>query len=185
MTAQVKKVFSVLLAIAMIFSLAVVGFAADESFKLKSGEAVAASGNFKKKYVKELKVTVKASGAIEITDDFSLTVTGTDGVKKTYSASDVSVKYGNNNASLTVSYERNMNHEDEYTFTVAAGSFKDTSGKLSNELSFTTDGNLILEKLNVDRPSTPMQKFIKWLSSWEYAKYIQPIIDLLKWFDSL
>ena len=185
MTAQVKKVLSVLLAIAMIFSLAVAGSAADESFKLKSGEAVAASGNCKDKYVRELKITVKAGSTIEITDDFSLTVTGTDGVKRVYSAADVSVKYGKNNASVTVSYERNMAHESEYTFTVAAGSFKDVNGKLSNELSFTTNGNLILEKLNVDRPSTPMQKFIRWLSGWEYAKYIKPIIDLLKWFDSL
>ncbi len=185
MTAQVKKVFSVLLAIAVIFSLAVVGSAADEGFKLKSGEAVAASGNFKDKYVGELVIMVSADSTLKITDDFSLTVTGTDGVKKLYFAADVSVKYGTNNASVTVSYESGMAHESEYTFTVAAGSFKNDKGKLSDELSFTTSGNLILEKLNVDKPSTTMQRFIRWLSGWEYAYLIKPIIDLLKWFDSL
>ena len=61
----------------------------------------------------------------------------------------------------------------------------DENGKTSEAFSFTESGNLVLEHLNVDRPSTTMQRFIKWLSSWEYAKYIMPIINLLKWFDSL
>ena len=78
-----------------------------------------------------------------------------------------------------------MAHEAEYTVTVAESSFKTADGKLSAEYSFTTTGNLILEKLNGDRPTTTMQKFIRWLSGWKYADIIKPIIDLLKWLDSL
>ena len=78
-----------------------------------------------------------------------------------------------------------MSHGADYAFTVAEGSFTDANGKTSEAFAFNESGNLILEHLNVDRPSTTMQRFIKWLSSWEYAKYIMPIINLLKWFDSL
>ena len=57
MTKTVNKFLAVLLAIAMIFSFSVIGFAEEGSFNLKSGVAVAASGNFKDKYVGDLKIT--------------------------------------------------------------------------------------------------------------------------------
>lgn len=186
MTKTVNKFLAVLLAIAMIFSFSVIGFAETGTFNLKSGDAVAASGNFKKKYVKDLKITVKSNNDLVLGDNFSVSVSGTDGQNKTYNASNAkSIDIKGKTATITVSYESAMAHEAEYTITVAEGSFKTADEKLSKEYSFTTTGNLILEKLNVDRPSTPMQKFIKWLSSWKYADLIRPIINLLKWFDSL
>lgn len=51
MTKTANKFLAVFLAIAMIFSFSVIGFAEEGKFNLKSGEAVAASGNFKDKYV--------------------------------------------------------------------------------------------------------------------------------------
>ena len=51
MTKTANKFLAVFLAIAMIFSFSVIGFAEEGMFNLKSGEAVAASGNFKDKYV--------------------------------------------------------------------------------------------------------------------------------------
>lgn len=185
MTKTVNKFLSVLLAIAMIFSLSVIGFAADETFGLKSGSAVAASGSFKDKYVANLKITVKSNNALIVADDFSVNIKGTDGQNKTFKSSDAKIEINEKTAVITVAYESAMQHEAEYTVTVAAGSFKDSDGKLSKSYSFSTTGNLILEKLNGNRPSTTMQKFIKWLSSWKYADIIKPIIDLLKWFDNL
>lgn len=185
MTKTVNKFLSVLLAIAMIFSLSVIGFAAGETFGLKSGSAVAASGSFKDKYVANLKITVKSNNALIAADDFSVNIKGTDGQNKTFKSSDAKIEINEKTAVITVAYESAMQHEAEYTVTVAAGSFKDSDGKLSKSYSFSTTGNLILEKLNGNRPSTTMQKFIKWLSSWKYADIIKPIIDLLKWFDNL
>lgn len=186
MTKTVNKFLAVLLAIAMIFSFSVIGFAETGTFNLKSGDAVAASGNFKNKYVNDLKITVKSNSDLILGDNFSVNVSGTDGQNKTYDASSVkSIDIKGKTATITVSYESSMAHEAEYTITVAAGSFKTADEKQSKEYSFTTTGNLILEKLNVDRPSTTMQKFIRWLSGWKYADLIKPIINLLKWFDSL
>lgn len=186
MTKTVNKFLAVLLAIAMIFSFSVIGFAEEGRFNLKSGEAVAASGNFKNKYVGDLKITVKSNSEFVLADGFSVNVSGTDGQNKTYNASNTKkIEMKGKSAVITVSYESAMAHESEYTITVAEGSFKTADEKLSKEYSFTTTGNLILEKLNVDRPTTTMQKFIKWLSGWEYADLIRPLINLLKWFDSL
>ncbi len=186
MTRTVNKFLAVILAIAMIFSFSVIGFAEAGKFSLKSGEAVAASGNFKDKYVKDLKITVKSNSEFELADGFSVSVVGTDGQNKTYNASNSkNIEMKGKSAVITVSYESGMAHEADYTVTFAEGSFKTADGKISSAYSFTTTGNLILEKLNGNRPTTTMQKFIKWLSGWKYADVIKPIIDLLKWFDSL
>lgn len=186
MTKTANKFLAVLLAIAMIFSFSVSGFAETGTFSLKSGSAVAASGNFKDKYVSDLKITVKSNSELVLADGFSVNVKGTDGQNKTYNSSNAKkIDINGKTATITVSYEAGMAHEAEYTVTVAEGSFKTADGKLSAEYSFTTTGNLILEKLNGDRPTTTMQKFIRWLSGWKYADIIKPIIDLLKWLDSL
>lgn len=184
MTKTVNKFLSVLLAIAMIFSLSVASFAV-RTFDLKSGDVAATSGNFKDKYVKELKITVKSGSEFSVTDGFSVSMIGTDGQKRTYDASNASIKVDGKTATIKVSYEANMQHDADYTVTVASGSFKDSDGKLNNEYAFTVNGNVILEHLNTERPTTAIQKLIKWLSSWKYADLIKPIIELLKWFDSL
>lgn len=186
MTKTANKFLAVFLAIAMIFCFSVIGFAEEGKFNLKSGEAVAASGNFKDKYVSDLKITVKSNSEFVLADGFSVNVSGTDGQNKTYNASNAkNIEMKGKSAVITVSYESGMTHETEYKITFAEGSFKTADGKISSEYSFTTTGNLILEKLNGDRPTTTMQKFIRWLSGWKYADIIKPIIDLLKWFDSL
>ena len=186
MTKTVNKFFSVFLAIAMIFSLSVIGFAAEETFGLKSGSAVAASGSFKNQYVGNLKITVKSNNELVLTDNFSVNISGTDGQNKIFNSSNAnSISIDGKTAVITVPFESAMSHGSDYTITIAAGSFSDPNGKTSTNYSFTTTGNLILEKLNGNRPTTTMQKFIKWLSSWKYAYIIQPIINLLKWFDSL
>lgn len=186
MTKTANKFLAVFLAIAMIFSFSVIGFAEEGKFNLKSGEAVAASGNFKDKYVGDLKITVKSNSEFVLVDGFSVNVSGTDGQNKTYNASNAkNIEMKGKSAVITVSYESGMTHEAEYKITFAEGSFKTADGKISSNYSFTTTGNLILEKLNGDRPTTTMQKFIRWLSGWKYADIIKPIIDLLKWFDSL
>lgn len=185
MTKTFNRFLSVLLAIAVIFSFAVIGSAAEDTFALKSGDAAASTGSFKNNYVGELKITVVADSALTLSDGFALTLSGTDGQNKSYNRSNASVSIDGQKAVITVSFESGMSHASDYTFTVAEGSFTDANGKTNEAFSFTESGNLILEHLNVDRPSTTMQRFIKWLSSWEYAKYIMPIINLLKWFDSL
>lgn len=185
MTKTINKILSVLLAIAMIFSLSVIGLAADGIFALKSGSAAATSGSFKNKYVGNLKITVKSNNDLVVADGFSVSIKGTDGQNKKFNASNAQISVDGKTATITVPFESVMSHEADYTVTVAAGSFKENDGNTNKSYSFTTSGNLILEKLNGNRPSTTMQKFIKWLSSWKYAYIIQPIIDLLKWFDSL
>lgn len=186
MTKTVNRIIAVFLAIAMIIGFSVIGFAEEGSFGLKSGEAVAASGNFKDRYVGDLKITVKSGIEFELADGFSLNVSGTDGQNKTYNASNIKkIEMKGKTAVITVSYEAGMAHETDYTVTFAEGTFKTADGKISKTYSFNTTGNLILESLNSDRPSTTMQRFIRWLSGWEYAYLIKPLIDLLKWFDSL
>ncbi len=186
MTKTANKLLAVILAIAMVFGFSVIGFAETETFDLKSGSAVAISGKFKDKYVNELKITLSASSKIVLSDGFSLNITGTDGQNKTYNASNVkSIDIDGKTATIVVAFESGMSHDAEYTVTVAEGSFKTSAENPNAEYAFTTTGNLILENLNGDRPSTTMQRFISWLSSWEYAYLIRPIINLLKWFDSL
>lgn len=185
MTKTFNRFLSVLLAIAVIFSFAVIGSAAEDTFVFKSGDAAASTGSFKNSYVGELKITVVADSALTLSDGFALTLSGTDGQNRSYDKSNASVSIDGNKAVITVSFESGMSHGADYAFTVAEGSFTDANGKTSEAFAFNESGNLILEHLNVDRPSTTMQRFIKWLSSWEYAKYIMPIINLLKWFDSL
>lgn len=185
MTKTVNKFFAVLLAIAMIFSLSVIGFAEDGTFGLKSGNAVAATGKFKDRYVGNLNITAKANVEFSATDKLSVIISGTDGQSREFKASDAKVKINGKTVTITLPYNGTMAHEADYTVVVLAGSFASADGKTNSDYSFTVNGNLILENLNVDRPSTTMQRFIKWLSSWKYADLIKPIIDLLKWFDSL
>ncbi len=186
MTKTVNKFLAVFLAVAMVFGFSVIGFAETDAFDLKSGSVVAVSGKFKDKYVKELKITVNANSKFALSDGFSLNIAGTDGQNKTYNASNVkSIDVDGKTATIVVSYEAGMTHEAEYTVTIAEGSFKTSDENPNAEYAFTTTGNLILENLNGDRPSTTMQRFISWLASWEYADLIRPIINLLKWFDSL
>lgn len=185
MTKTVSKLLAVILAIAMIFSFSAVGFAEAGTFNLKSGNAAAAKGNFKNKYVENLKITVKANVELTLAESFSVKISGTDGQKKEFDSSNATVSVNGKSVTITVPYKGTMEHDADYTVTVAAGSFSSADGKTNAEYTFTVNGNLILEKLNVDRPSTTMQRFIKWLSSWKYADIIKPIINLLKWFDSL
>ena len=58
MTKTFNRFLSVLLAIAVIFSFAVIGSAAEDTFVFKSGDAAASTGSFKNSYVGELKITV-------------------------------------------------------------------------------------------------------------------------------
>ena len=185
MTKTVNKFFAVFLAIAMIFSFSVIGFAEDGTFGLKSGNVVAATGKFKDRYVGKLNITAKADVEFTATDNLSVIISGTDGQSREFKASDATVKINGKSVTVTVPYNGTMAHEADYTVVIFAGSFSTADGKTNTDYSFTVNGNLILEKLNVDRPSTTMQRFIKWLSSWKYADLIKPIIDLLKWFDSL
>ena len=79
MTKTFNRFLSVLLAIAVIFSFAVIGSAAEDTFALKSGDAAASTGSFKNNYVGELKITVVADSALTLSDGFALTLSGTDG----------------------------------------------------------------------------------------------------------
>lgn len=185
MTRKLNKVLAVLLTIAVFFSFSAVGFAVGGTFALKSGNAVAENGNFKDRYVGNLSITVKANVEISSTANFSIKISGTDGQNREFNAANSDVKVDGKVITVTVPYNGAMAHEADYTVTVSAGSFVSADGKTNADYSFTTTGNLILESLNVDRPSTTMQRFIRWLSGWEYAYLIKPIIDLLKWFDSL
>ena len=186
MTKTANKLLAVILAIAVVFSFSVIGFAETEVFDLKSGNAVAISGKFKDKYVNELKITVSAGSKFVLSDGFSINIAGTDGQNKTYNASNAkSIDVDGKTATIIVPFESGMSHDAEYTVTVAEGSFTTSAGNPNAEYAFTTTGNLILENLNGNRPSTTMQRFISWLASWDYAYLIMPIINLLKWFDSL
>lgn len=185
MTKTIKKTCSLLIALAMLFSLSVIGFAADDSFNLVSADVVAYSGDFKEQRVDSITLTVKTESAVEMADGFTLTVTGLDGTHKCLNKSDVVMEiYTEDSAEIVLNYNGEMSHEIDYSFSISEGSFV-CGDAVSEQYDVEISGNLVLEALNVDRPSTTMQRLIHWLESWKYAKYIQFIIDLLKWFDTL
>lgn len=185
MTQTIKKTLSILLAVAMIFSFSVIGFAAEGTASLDSAKVTANDGKFKNQYVSELKIEITASAAIEITDSFAIAFVGTDGVNISLDKSSVlSAEISGKSATLVVSCPAILTHEGDYTLTISEGSFK-LGDDVNEEYVISTTGNLILEGINVERPTTTIQKLVDWLSGWKYAKYIQFVLDILLWFDSL
>lgn len=185
MSKTIKRTLSVILAAMMLFSLSVIGFAADDSFNLVSADVVAYSGDFKEQRVDSITLTVKAESAVELTDGFTLTVTAPDGTHRCLYKSDVVLEvYTEDSAEIVLNYNAEMSHEIDYCFSISEGSFV-SGNAVSEQYDVEISGNLVLESLNVNRPSTTMQRLISWLESWKYAKYIQFIIDILKWFDTL
>lgn len=191
MTKTIKKTLSLLLAAIMLFSLSIIGFAEDvtesevEKFSLTSATVSAYSGDFKNQRADSIKLTIKTDKALSIDANFVLFVTGVDSTNRYLDQTDIiSTDYTAGGVEIIFSYNGVFSHEVDYCFALAEGSFF-SDGKISERLEFEVNGNLILEPLNVNRPSTTMQRLISWLESWKYAKYIQFIIDILKWFDTL
>lgn len=185
MTQAIKRTLSILLAVAVIFSFSVIGFAAGGTAKLDSAKVTACNGNFKDRYVSELKFEIKASDEIEMTDSFAILFVGSDGVNVSLDKNSViSADIADKSGTIVVSCQAVLSHEAEYTLTIIEDSFK-LGEDASEEYVFETTGNLILEGINVERPTTTIQRLVEWISGWKYAKYIQFVLDILLWFDSL
>lgn len=187
MTKKIKRTLSLLIAVVMLFSLSVIGFAEDEveKFSLGTATVTASSGDFKNQRVDSIKLTIETNEVISIDANFAFFVTGEDSTNRYLDKTDIiSTNFTDDGVEIIFNYNGVFAHEVDYTFSLAEGSFV-SDGKISERLDFEVNGNLILEPLNVNRPSTTMQRLISWLESWKYAKYIQFIIDILKWFDTL
>lgn len=187
MTKTIKRTLSIFIAAVMLFSLSVIGFAEEEAekFSLDSVTVTAYSGDFKTQTVESIKLTVKTDAIILLNSSFGLTVTAENSTNRYLDEDDIiSAEDTDYGMEIILSYGDVVSHEPNYSFSLAEGSFI-SDGRLSEQYDFEVIGNSILESLNVNRPSTTMQRLISWLEGWKYAKYIQFIIDILKWFDTL
>lgn len=191
MTKTIKRTLSIILAAMMLFSFNIISFTIDdleneaEKFSLTSATVSAYSGDFKSQRVYSIKLTVVTDAEILVDSSFGLTITAEDSTNLFLDEDDIiSVDYTDDGATVILNYDDVISHEPNYNFSLNESSFV-SDGRISEQFDFEVNGNLILESLNVNRPSTTMQRLINWLESWKYAKYIQFIIDILKWFDTL
>lgn len=188
MTKAFKKIFAVLLALTVIFSIPVIAGAEAETFDYQLVSTKAVSGTWKDDYVGRVRIVLSGDGKAFGENDVVLTV-GTNETADNFAVirkSDASVKFENGQTVIEFNLNRTLNHQDEITFAVKEGAFKSADSSMNAGYSFSVSGNAIIESLDKEEIAVnPIEKLIILIQDWKYGWLLYPVVLIMQWFLSL
>lgn len=188
MSKSLSKIIAIFLSAIMIISLPIVAGAEESKSEIKSAELVSADGVWKSDYIESLTFKLNCDAVSLGNNNVIFTIKRlSDGACiKTVNKGDVGVLYADGYVEIDFYWDTTLDHGETYVFTVSEGAFTDSNDNQISEYTFSETGNILVEMIEVQKePLNPIQRLIKFLESTKFADILYPIINLLRWFDSL
>lgn len=188
MSKSLSKILAFVLSAIMIIAMPVFASAQDQLFEISSAGIASAEGDWKCDHVDTLTVRLDCDAQDFGTSDVLMTVSreSDNEVIKTVSKADAEVLYAGDYIEISFTLDATLDHAETYVFSVSENSFKDSDDMGNSAYTFSESGNLIIEAIESEPVAlNPIQRLINFLEGTKIAKYLAPIIMLLRWFDSL